>query len=78
MEPRGGLLEKQIEALKATVVKMNAVIHDLEEKVARLENVSMLEIERDTLSDNSHQLSVPEQRYPILKPLLFFPLTREK
>ena len=40
---------------------MSTVIHDLEEKVARLENVSMLEIERDTLSDNSLQLSVPDE-----------------
>ena len=54
------LLEKQIEALKATVNKMRTVIHDLEEKVARLENVSMLEIERDSLGDNSLQLSVPD------------------
>ena len=63
VEPSSGPLEKQLEALQATVVKMSAVICNLEEKVARLENVSILEIERDTLTlgDNSFQLSVPDE-----------------
>ena len=79
VEPRGCLLEKQLEALNATVAKMSAVIHDLEEKVARLENVSMLEIERDTLSDNSLQLSVPdEDRAEVSNPQTSRPLPTDE
>ena len=68
VELRGGLLEKQLEALNATVAIMSAVIHDLEEKVARLENVSMLEIERDTPSvpdEDRAEVSNPQTSPPL-------------
>ena len=81
-EPSGCPLEKQLESLKATVVKMSAVICNLEEKIARLENVSILEIERDTLTlgDNSIQLSVPEEDREEVStpPIALSPSTEER